>query len=538
MAAGTFRVKTSCSRLPYASGAGATITISSSHPWKGDIVVLDYFVMAAYLIGILGVGYWGMRRSKSKSDYLVAGRRLGGFMYSGAMSAIVLGGASTVGGIGLGWEYGISGAWLVTAIGLGILLLSAFLAKRIVKLKVYTVTEMLDLRYGGDNGLISGIVMFLYTMMLTVTSTLAYATIFHVLFGISNVWGVVIGGTIVAIYSIMGGMWSITMTDIVQFVIKTVGMFLLLLPIALSQALGDTGCWDGMRERLGDAFFSPWSIGGLTIVTYIIVYTLGLLIGQDIWQRVVTAKNARVAKWGGLSSGVYCLLYALAGALIGMAARVLFPDMENRNDAFAFMAQEMLPPGIRGIVLAAALSAMMSTASGALIASATVFSTDIMPWVKRLFGVKPKAVEMHDGHVAGDNLWPYRITVFALSAITMFIATLVTDVVAALTIAYNILVGGLLIAIIGGLFWKRGTRAGALASMAVGTVVVVVSMLLMGMFANEPIYFSLAASLVTYVIVSLVTKPTESGVLDEWNKRLSLDDRTAVNEVVYEEVKH
>ena len=69
-------------------------------------------------------------------------------------------------------------------------------------------------------------------------------------------------------------------------------------------------------------------------------------------------------------------------------------------------------------------------------------------------------------------------------------------------------------------------------------MVFVVLLLLMGMFANEPIYFSLAASLVTYVIVSLVTKPTESGVLDEWNKRLSLDDRTAVNEVVYEEVKH
>jgi len=501
-------------------------------------VVLDYIVMAAYLLGILGVGYWGMRRSKSKSDYLVAGRRLGGFMYSGAMSAIVLGGASTVGGIGLGWEYGISGAWLVTAIGLGILLLSAFLAKRIVKLKVYTVTEMLDLRYGGDNGLISGIVMFLYTLMLTVTSTLAYATIFHVLFGLSNVWGVIIGGTIVAVYSIMGGMWSITMTDVVQFVIKTVGMFFLLLPIALSQALGDTGGWDGMRERLGDAFFSPWSIGGATIVTYIIVYTLGLLIGQDIWQRVVTAKNARVAKWGGLTSGVYCLLYAFAGALIGMAARVLFPEMENRNDAFAFMAQEMLPPGIRGIVLAAALSAMMSTASGALIASATVFSTDIMPWVKRLFGVKTQEVEMQDGHVGGDNLRGYRITIFILAAIVMFLATIVTDVVAALTVAYNILVGGLLVAIVGGLFWKRGTRAGALWSMAVGTVVVVVSMITMGMYANEPIYFSLLAALIVYVAVSLATKPTESAVLNEWTKRLSLDDRTDVNEVVYDEVQH
>ncbi|GAA1595517.1 sodium:solute symporter family transporter [Leucobacter chromiireducens] len=500
-------------------------------------MVLDYIVIAAYLIGILGVGYWGMRRSKSKSDYLVAGRRLGGFMYSGAMSAIVLGGASTVGGIGLGWEYGISGAWLVTAIGLGILLLSAFLAKRIVKLKVTTVTEMLDLRYGGSNGLISGIVMFLYTLMLTVTSTLAYATIFHVLFGISNLWGVIIGGSIVAVYSIMGGMWSITMTDVVQFVIKTIGMFLLLLPIALISASEEAGGWDGIRERLGDSFFSPWSIGGMTIVTYIIVYTLGLLIGQDIWQRVVTARTPRVAKWGGITSGVYCLLYAFAGALIGMAARVLFPEMDNRNDAFAFMAQEMLPPGVRGIVLAAALSAMMSTASGALIASATVFTTDLFPAIRRLFGMKSQQVEVHDGHVGGESLTGYRVTIFVLAGITMFISTLVTDVVAALTIAYDILVGGLLVAIVGGLFWKRGTRAGALASMLVGAAVVIVSMSIWGILANEPIYFSLLASLVTYVVVSLLTKPTPAPIIDEWTHRLSLDDRTAVNDVVYDEVQ-
>lgn len=500
-------------------------------------MVLDYIIMAAYLVAILGVGYWGMRRSKSKSDYLVAGRRLGGFMYSGAMSAIVLGGASTIGGIGLGWQYGISGAWLVTCIALGILVLSAFLAKRIVKLKVYTVTEMLDLRYGGDNGLISGIVMFLYTLMLTVTSTLAYATIFHVLFGIASVWGVIIGGSIVAIYSVLGGMWSITMTDIVQFVITTVGIFLVLLPFALYQASNEVGGFAAMRDRLGDSFYSPWSIGGMTIVTYVIVYGLGLLIGQDIWQRVVTAKNARVAKWGGIATGVYCLAYGIAGALIGMGAKVLFPDLATRDDAFAMIAQELLPPGVRGLVLAAVLSALMSTASGALIASATVFTTDLLPKIKQVLGMKDKPVVVEDGHVVSDNLWPYRITVFALAAITMFTATIVTDVVGALTIAYNILVGGLGVAIIGGLFWKRGTRAGAIASMIVGTAVVIASMVYWGMFANEPIYYSLVAALVSYVVVSLLTEPTDSAILREWTKRLSLDDATNVNEVVYDDVK-
>ncbi len=98
-------------------------------------------VIAAYLIGMVALGWWGMYRARNRADYLVAGRRLGTFMYSGTMAAIVLGGASTIGGIGLGYTYGISGAWLVAAIGTGIILLHAIFARRISRLKVYTVAR-------------------------------------------------------------------------------------------------------------------------------------------------------------------------------------------------------------------------------------------------------------------------------------------------------------------------------------------------------------------------------------------------------------
>ncbi len=497
-------------------------------------MVLDYIVMAVYILGILGVGYWGMRRSKSKSDYLVAGRRLGTFMYSGALSAIVLGGASTVGGIGLGYEHGLSGAWLVVAIGLGILVLSAFFAKRIVKLKVYTVTEMLDLRYGGSSGLISGLVMFLYTLMLTVTSTLAYATIFHVLFGIDNIWGIAIGGVIVVTYSVMGGMWSITLTDVVQFVIKTIGILFLLLPISLIQA----GGWGAMRERLGESFFSPWSIGGATIVTYIVVYTLGLLIGQDIWQRVFTAKTPRVSTIGGVISGVYCLVYGVAGAMIGMAVRVLYPNLTSQDEAFATIVQDVLPPGVRGLVLAAALSAMMSTASGALIASSTVLTSDIIPRLKDLFVPGHKESQAQEaaasptGHPEGAGVTGYRIATLLLGVVVIIIASLVTSVVGALAIAYNILVGGLFVSILGGLIWKRGTRSGALASILVGTVAVIIAMVATDILANEPIYFGLGSSLITFVVVSLLTRPTDGVIMEEWTRRLKISDRTEVNDIV------
>ena len=85
------------------------------------------------------------------------------------------------------------------------------------------------------------------------------------------------------------------------------------------------------------------------------------------------------------------------------------------------------------------------------------------------------------------------------------------DVVAALTVAYNILVGGLLVAIIGGLVWKRGTRIGAMVSMAVGALTAIGFMVFVDVYANEAIYYSLGASLVTYVVVSLATPPTDTG---------------------------
>ena len=81
-------------------------------------------------------------------------------------------------------------------------------------------------------------------------------------------------------------MWSITLTDMVQFVIKTIGIFFLLLPFTLNKA----GGLDGIRERVDASFFQLDGIGVQTIITYFVVYTLGLLIGQDIWQRVFTAR--------------------------------------------------------------------------------------------------------------------------------------------------------------------------------------------------------------------------------------------------------
>ena len=328
-------------------------------------------------------------------------------------------------------------------------------------------------------------------------------------------------------YSTIGGMWSITLADQVQFIIKTIGIFALMLPFSMHAA----GGLDGIRERVDAEFFSFTGIGLQSIITYFVVYTLGLLIGQDIWQRVITAKTPKVARWGGMTAGIYCIFYGAAGAMIGMAAKVALPDIagaaDNKDVVYAEVATQLLPVAVGGLVMAAAVAAMMSTASGALIAAATVARTDVTPFVASWFG---KQIHVNSDENPEHDVRANRIWVMLLGVVTVTLAILLDDVVAALTIAYDILVGGLLVAIIGGLLWKRGNGVGATASMAAGSLVTLGTMIILeiqaenkfdGVYANEPIYYGLIASAVAFIAVSLLTKSTDRQVIEQWNLRVA-----------------
>ncbi|OLO04814.1 MULTISPECIES: sodium:solute symporter [Salinicola] len=452
-------------------------------------MMLDLFVVALYALGMLGLGWWGMKRARSREDYLVAGRRLGPGMYLGTLSAVVLGGASTVGTVKLGYTYGLSGLWLCASLGLGLIVLSLVLAKPLMKLKLYTVTQVLERRYTPAAKLISSIIMFAYDLMLAVTSTIGIGTVLSVIFGMPAWQAVVIGGIVVVIYSTIGGMWSLTLTDIVQFVIMTVGMVALLLPMTIHSV----GGWDALLEKAPATSFSLTAIGWDTIITYFVIYFLGILIGQDIWQRVFTARSSGVARRAGTFAGIYCILYGAIGALVGIAASILLPNLEDANNAFAAIAQLALPDGVRGLIIAAAMAAMMSTSSAGMLASSTLLTQDILPALR--------------GGREIDDVRINRLCTGLIGVVSVIIAINVSDVIGALTVAYNLLVGGMLIPMLGALFWKRSTTTGAIASMLAGCAGVIVLMLKDGLLANSPIYAGLAASMIAFIAGSLLTRP-------------------------------
>ena len=454
--------------------------------------MLDTIVIAIYFAVMLGAAYWGFRRARTADDYLVAGRRLGSPMFIGTLSAVVLGGASTVGTISLGYEHGISGAWLVIMIGLGLIGLGVLLSRRLVKAGVYTVPELMAKRYGVSARIVSAAIMAAYALMIAVTSTIASGTVFNSLLDVSTTVAVLIAGGVVVLYCVTGGMWSLTMTDIIQFGIMTVGIFGLLLPFAIA----DAGGLSGMQDTLPASYFEPAAIGWNTIFTYFLLFFFGLMIGQDIWQRIFTGRTEKIVRTGTIVAGLYCMLYGVAGALIGAAAKVVVPRLESPDEAFAAVTEAVLPFGITGLVLAAALAAIMSTASAALLASSTIVANDLLTLVRKV----------------SNPMVATRITTLVIGVAVVGVSLVLNDVVGALTVAYDLLTGALFVPIVLGLLWARGTARAAVWSMAVSSVVIIVLLFTSGLYSNDPIIYGLLTSLVVYVGISLFPARREAPV--------------------------
>jgi SSS family solute:Na+ symporter len=441
------------------------------------------------MVGILGAGVWAKSKVTNQEQFLVAGRSVGPFLYAGTLAAIVLGGASTVGGVKLGYLYGISGLWFVFMFGLGILVLSVFLVPKVLGLNLYTVPELLERRYSTGARVAGGIVMVAYDFMVAVTATIAVGSVMEVIVGIPRTQAIVLSSAVMVAYSVFGGMWSLTVTDIVQFIIKTIGILFILLPASILHA----GGFAAMQLRLPAGFFSLIHIGGAKIFSFFVLYFFGIIIGQDVWQRVFTARSVKVARNGGIAVGLYCLVYAVAGALIGTAGHVFLPALADPDSAFANIVNAVLPAGLRGLVLAASLAAMMSTASACLLASSTVLLEDVYLRLR--------------GAASTGSVNQSRIVTFAFGVLMTLVASTTTDVIATITVAYDFLVGALFTPVIGAMLWGRGTAAGALASIAVGGSAVVLLLFTRGIDSDAPIYGGFGLSVAVYIITSLLTQP-------------------------------
>lgn len=414
-----------------------------------EIIVL---IMVVYMAAMIGIGVYSRSKIKNATDYHLAGRRLGVLMMAGTLAATEIGGGSSVGVASKAYgSWGLSAGWYVVCAGIGILLVS-FIAPMLRRSMATTVPEIIGRRYGKAPQLLSAILGAFALFALAAVQITATATIVSVLTGFPAVPAIIITGLGVVFYTWLGGMWSVTLTDFVQFFFIVFG-FAAAVPFALSAA----GGWDSVVARLPEGQLGFTKIGWPTIIGLIILYFMTFSTGQEAVQRYYSARNQKVAVLGSVLCGVLMAAYAFIPAILGLIGRAQFPNIKE-NDALATVATQLLPPLMAGILLSAVMSATLSSASGDLLGAGTI-------WVKDL---RPHFV----GPLSEDKeLASSRISIAVVGVAATLLAVFSQQIIPLLVFAFTMRSAGPFSAFIFGLIWDKTSRLAALWSIIVGTVV-------------------------------------------------------------------
>ncbi|MBY0221331.1 sodium:solute symporter family transporter [Sporosarcina aquimarina] len=443
-------------------------------------------IIIIYMLAMIGIGFYAKTKIKDSTDYHLAGRRLGPIMLAGTLAATEIGGGSSVGVASKAYgEWGLSAGWYVVSAGIAIILVS-FVAPYMRRALATTVPEVIGRRYGKSSQLIASILSLVASSALTAVQITATASIVHVLTGFDLKLAIVISGAVVVFYTFLGGMWSVTLTDFVQFFIIVIG-FAIAVPFALSNAGGMEHVISQLpKEQLGFT-----KIGWGTILGFIVLYFMTFSTGQEAVQRYYAAKDEKTAIWGSIMCGGLMTLYAFIPAVLGLIALAAFPNIEE-NSALATVSVELLPPVIAGILLSGVISATLSSASGNLLAVASVYIKDVHG---NLF-----KKELKDEAELKASRWIVVITGVGAIGISLFSQQIIPLLVFAFTIRST----GPFAAYLLGLLVERVTKNAGLASIIIGTIVGVIWEILKNPFNIMAVIMGSTASLITFLIVNQI----------------------------------
>lgn len=449
---------------------------------------IDYVIIVLYFVVLMGAGFLAMKKAKSKDDYLVAGRMLPLPLFTACMAAVVIGGGCTLGGAELAYKNGISAIWLGIMYALGVGLLGFFMSTKMANMRILSTNEGVGLFYGPQARLVSALVTLIYIFMIAVLQIVGMGSIIHSMLGWSIQVSMIAGGSIVLVYLFVGGMWAVAFTDIIQFVVMTIGVLVL----GPYFALHSVGGVDALTSTLPDSYFNMTTLGWPRITAYILLLVPGFLVGQDIWQKAFTAKNPKVAKKGIMLASGYILLFAIGTVILGMCLYAVNPGLTDTKLTFATAAINFMPAGVRGVVLAAALAAIMSTANGGILGSSTVIYNDIL---SRYVKVSEK-----------NEIWVNRFLAAGVTVLTVIVALWLQSVLVALDVAYAYLSGCVFVPLVAAFLLKRVSARAGLYSLCASFLTVTFLFFKDGITALTPIQYGIGVSVIVFLVVNAIDK--------------------------------
>jgi solute:Na+ symporter, SSS family len=334
--------------------------------------------VVVYLLFTLAIGYYSSRKIKNASDFAVAGRKLPFFMSSAALFATWFGSETILGASGEFIKHGLTGV-IEEPIGaaLCLILIGAFYARKIYRSNQLTFSDLFRERFGAKAELISALVMIPSFFSWIAAQFLALGYIFQTVFGSSLTMGILIAALLVVFYTVLGGMWAVSITDTVQMTVIIIGLLIVLFML-INQAEGIdpfANLPDDHFSLVNKRVLSSWE----WLAAWITV-GLGSIASQDIFQRVIASKNEKVAVQSAFFSGILYLIIGFVPLFIGLIGSGIYPELYKAYPTNFISTLILLktPVWIKIVFFGALISAILSTASGALLAPATILAENIL----------------------------------------------------------------------------------------------------------------------------------------------------------------
>lgn len=427
-----------------------------------------------YLLGTLAIGVWAGTRVKNSADFAIAGRSLPLVMVITTTFATWFG-AETVMGIPAKFVQGGLNAIVEDPFGAGtcLILVGLFFAAKLYRQNLLTIGDFYRQRYGKGIEVFCSVAIILSYLGWVAAQITALGLVFSVLTNgaMSTSTGMIVGTLAVLVYVVVGGFLAVAWTDFIQMIVLVIGLAI----IAVFAADLAGGAGQVVQMASSQNLFNFLPPPTFTDIAFFIAAGLTMMLGsipqQDVFQRVMSAKDARTAQRGAVIGGVSYILFAFVPMFIVASAVVVMGDaaMQLAKDDY----QKLLPTFIMTkmplvmqiLFFGALLSAIKSTSSATLLAPSTSFVENILK-------------NLRPGMTDKQQLLAMRITIVVFTACVLAYAIRMegTPIYELVSSAYQVTLVGAFVPLVMGIYWKRATTQGAIVSVGAGIATWVIFM--------------------------------------------------------------
>lgn len=448
--------------------------------------------VAIYMIAMIGVGLYASKKTHTATEFMVAGRGLPLWLCSVTVVATWFGGAILLGGAGAAYDEGMLGViedpW---GGALALFLIGLFFARLFRRLKIITVADFMEDRYGKTAAVAITVTTLFSNIMWAASMLVAFGTIFQTLTDIPINTGILVGAFVIVFYTMIGGMWAVAMTDFVQLIIILVGLVILFVVV-----LVNAGGWGQVYPLIDENAFRmvPFDNTLDQWLNYLRAWTIIGIVdisAQTLFQRVAAAQSEKVAQRAFFFGSFGYLFFGMIAVMLGIIGSAIMPELGNGETVIPELAKAYLHPVAIAVFVGAVLAAIMSTGDSVLLASGSLIAKNVLPWVKR---------DPSD-HL---SMLVARWSIPALGLLAILIA-LKIRVVFNLMVDANILgLAAIIVPFVLGAWWKKANRSGALSAMAAGIIAWLLALWLRPEWPAD--FIGLAACLLTMLVVTPLTQ--------------------------------